>query len=245
MTSRRRSGLERRSGSDRRSGSNPEPEAAAVAAYLRKHPTFFVDHSEVLADLVVPHAEGGTVSLVERQVAILREQNRRIQEKYQELLAIGRQNERLVRRQHQLTLRLVAAGEPDRFFKTLYDSLSYDFRADLRTLKIFADAGFKEEQLRPEFVGKNHPDQALFSGVFRARKPFCGQLRPTQWHALFGQTDAEIGSAALIPLSGNQWRGVLAIGSYDPKRYFPTMGVDLLEQLGEIVSLILDPWVAR
>jgi uncharacterized protein YigA (DUF484 family) len=216
-----------------------------VAAYLRKHPNFFVEHPEVLAELAVPHAEGGAVSLVERQIAILREQNKRIQERYQELLVIGRENERLVRRLHRLTLRLVAATGPERFFQTLYNSLSNDFKADLMALKIFADAGFKGPQPRPEFVGKDHPDQALFSSTFKTGKPFCGQLRPTQWHALFGQTDRPIGSAALIPLSGKQWKGVLAIGSYDPKRYFPTMGVDLLEQLGEIVSLILDPWVAR
>ncbi len=218
---------------------DPEPEA--VVAYLCKHPTFFVDHPEVLAKLVVPHARGEAVSLVERQVAILREQNRQMQEKYQELLAIGRQNERLVRRLHQLTLKLVAASRPERCFQTLYDSLLHQFRADLTALKIFADAGFKEG--RPEFVGKHHPDQALFAEVFKARKPLCGRVKPAQQRALFGHT--EIGSAVLIPLCGRQWKGVLAIGSHDPKRYFPAMGVDLLEQLGEIVSLILDPWVAK
>jgi uncharacterized protein YigA (DUF484 family) len=57
--------------------------------------------------------------------------------------------------------------------------------------------------------------------------------------------DKKVASATLIPLSGNSWTGLLAIGSHDPKRYFPGMGVYLLEQLGEILSLIIDPWVVK
>jgi uncharacterized protein len=218
--------------------------AAAVAAYLRGHPTFLVEHPEILLDLVVPHVTGEAVSLIEHQVAVLREQNQQIQARYRELLAIGRENERLLRRLHRLTLQLIAtAGAPEKCLQTLYDSLLGDFRANLTALRIFAC--FNRGKQRSEFVGKDSPEHALFVHVIKARKPICGRLRPDQRSALFGRMDKEIASATLIPLSGNSWTGLLAIGSHDPKRYFPGMGVDLLEQLGEILSLIIDPWVVK
>ena len=46
-----------------------------VANYLQQHPAFFVDHQDLLGDLFLPHESGPAVSLVERQVSILRERN--------------------------------------------------------------------------------------------------------------------------------------------------------------------------
>ncbi len=42
--------------------------AEQVAAYLRAHPEFFVDHDELIPELRIPHQPGDAVSLVERQV---------------------------------------------------------------------------------------------------------------------------------------------------------------------------------
>ena len=43
-----------------------ELEAARVVEFLQRHPAFFVEHDELLADLIVPHEAGHAVSLVER-----------------------------------------------------------------------------------------------------------------------------------------------------------------------------------
>ena len=65
------------------SPSQPEaPSHAPVAAqdvadYLRAHPNFLVQHPQLLSELSIPHETGATVSLVERQVGVLREENAR------------------------------------------------------------------------------------------------------------------------------------------------------------------------
>ena len=51
------------------------PNAEQVAAYLRAHKDFFVEHEALLADITIPHETGKAVSLVERQVVVLRERN--------------------------------------------------------------------------------------------------------------------------------------------------------------------------
>ena len=46
-----------------------------VADFLRRHPDFFERHLALLTELVVPHSgRTGAVSLLERQVTVLRDQ---------------------------------------------------------------------------------------------------------------------------------------------------------------------------
>ncbi|MDZ7825512.1 MAG: DUF484 family protein [Gammaproteobacteria bacterium] len=52
-----------------------EPSAEAVADYLRDHPEFFLGRDALLADMILPHGSDGAISLVERQLQVLRERN--------------------------------------------------------------------------------------------------------------------------------------------------------------------------
>jgi uncharacterized protein YigA (DUF484 family) len=47
----------------------------------------------------------------------------------------------------------------------------------------------------------------------------------------------------MVPLHGAEWGGVMVIGSHDPQRYQPGMGVELLANLGEVLSFIIKPWI--
>jgi uncharacterized protein len=220
---------------------------SSVAEYLRKHRDFFVEHPELLTDLVLPHESGKAVSLVERQVLLLRDENRQLKSRFRELVSIARDNEELSRRMHRLTLRLVEAGSCAQILSCLDQSVRADFNADALVVRIFALPAAEEDRSRSEFVGRDSPLPALLADVIGPRKPFCGRLKHNQQQALFG-TDVSVGaddygSAAVLPLFGKHWEGVLGIASNDPRRYHPEMGIDLLAHLGDIVSLILNPWV--
>src|SRR5687768_1938188 len=76
-------------------------DVAAVEAYLKAHPDFFEHHPHILALMQLTHTgTGAAVSLIERQVGLLREQNRAIERKLLELVQIARENERLSRQLH-------------------------------------------------------------------------------------------------------------------------------------------------
>ena len=62
---------------------------------------------------------------------------------------------------------------------------------------------------------------------------------------LFGDDGDNIASSVMMPLKGDNWSGILAIGSFDPDRFQPGMGVELLANLGEILSFIFKPWIAE
>ena len=53
----------------------------------------------------------------------------------------------------------------------------------------------------------------------------------------------DIASAVMVPLHGSGWGGIMAIGSFSADRFQEGMGVELLANMGEILSFILKPWI--
>ena len=220
------------------------PGSDDIKAYLRKHPNFFTEHPDILVELSIPHESGTAVSLVERQVSLLREQNQEISKRLHELIEIARQNEELARRMHQLSLILMDAADPREIFITLYENLRKNFHADKVVVRLFADPAFVDIEAGPEFAGQGLVEEKLFHSIINKRQPLCGRLKHQQQVFLFGDEGDEITSAVMVPLVTSDWSGILSIGSFDPERFQPGMGVELLANLGEILSFIIKPWIA-
>lgn len=210
---------------------------AAIGAYLRDHPEFFIRHADLAESLRIPHACRPAVSLLEYQNRLLREQSQRLRDKLLELVAIARDNDRLAERVQRLALGLLdARGGLDELLHGVKAILREEFRADCVALclAIPPTVGLSavEEFLRPDVF-------ILFEDVFRAGRPRCGRLSPEQAAALFADGPCRAASAALIPLGSEEWRGLLAVGSGDAGRFYPGVGTLFLERIGELVSQTL------
>lgn len=200
---------------------------ASVAAWLKKHPDFLLRHPDVLAKLNVPHGSGGATSLIERQVAVLREQLGNERGRLNHLVARAHDYETLLARLHELTVCLILAPDMHHACTALENALREQFEADAVALKLFpvdADERAADPIVRG-FVDFIDRDRCL-----------CGPLAPDQTEALFGRLSMTIASAALVPIRAQDQAGVLAIGSHDPKRFSAEMGTDLLERLGSIAG---------
>lgn len=219
--------------------------AAEVAGYLRNNPQFFNEYQELLQELQIPHPSGNAVSLVEKQLSVLREQNSRTSQKMHELIEIARQNEELARRMHKLALTLMDATDTKEIFSTLYENLRRNFRADKVSARIFAKPAFIDSYPGDEFAGRDIVEEQLFTSVIEKRMPISGKLKRQQQVFLFGDDGDDIESAVIVPLHGPEWGGVLVIGSTDPEKFQESMGVELLANLAEVLSLIIKPWVAE
>ena len=220
--------------------------AEDVVDYLNKNPEFFREHPELLSRIEVPHTGSGeAVSLVERQVQVLREQNQQVRKQLHELIEIARQNEELAKRMHKLVLTLMDAAEPKEIFSTLYDNLRKNFHADKVTVRLFADPAFIDTYAGEEFAGKNAPEKSLFKTIIENHEPLCGRMKQQQQVFMFGDDGNKIASSVMVPLHGPEWGGILSIGSYDPERFQPGMGIELLANMGEVLSFIIKPWIAE
>jgi uncharacterized protein len=212
----------------------------AVADYLQQNPEFFERHAPLLAKLKLPHGRGtATVSLVERQVLVLRDKNDKLEARLRELIEVARDNDMLAGKIHRLACRLLRARTAPALIDALEGSLREDFGASewILLLAPAADSEFGKISSRHlRIVDALAHELKMFETLFESGRPRCGQIRDSQRDYLFGADTIEIASAALVPLGQNASAGLLAIGSPDTERFHPTMSTEFLARIGNLVS---------
>ena len=206
------------------------------AAYLAQHPDYFDRHPELLEALRVPHRNGVAVSLVEKQIAVLREQLEGTRHQLTELIEVARDNDKHSRRLHELTLQLIQARDIDEAKAIVEDDLRGRFEVDSVAFCLFSDQ-------RIEQTGTLDAEQGAlldsFQELLDKAQPVCGRLRRVQLSSLFAEQADKVRSAALLPLKARGLSGILALGSLDEDRFHYGQGTELLKQLGDVVSQIL------
>ncbi len=214
------------------------PSEAEVQRYLRNHPGFFLQNEDILAELKLAHQSGKAVSLLERQVEVLRERNMDMRNRLSNLLENAQHNDVLFERSKSLILSIIEAKRAEELSQVLCRKLVSDFdNIDYATLILFADPGrVGSSQLKvvsPE-TARDKLGNLLGSG-----KGVCGVLRPEELSFLFGQHASHVGSAALMPIRPGDMHGVLAVASKNPAHFKSSMGTLFLEYIVEVINRCL------
>jgi uncharacterized protein len=214
-----------------------DSEEETVASYLQRHPEFFERHQALLARLKLPHARGGsTISLVERQIEVLREKQAQLEGKLAELVSVARANDAISERLHRFTRRLLRVVPRADALARIEAGLREDFDAFHAAL-VLIDGVL--DPTTPRFVRTvpaDDPNLKSFESLFASGKPRCGQARDSQREFLFGPEGLELGSVALVPLGEKGSLGLLALGSPDRDRFHPGMSTEFLARLAELVT---------
>lgn len=219
-----------------------------IERYLTLNPDFFERHQPLLARMRLPHMRtGSTVSLVERQVEVLREQKTDADRRLAEFVAVARANDQLADRIHRFTRRLMRASDARAALTELEASLREDFDAFHSVLVLTADIPSLTSVEFEPFLRKLPADDAnirSFEALLATGKPRCGQVRDSQRDFLFGPESPSIGSVALVPLSydkdgkadASHSLGLLALGSAERERFHPGMSTEFLKRMGEMIA---------
>jgi uncharacterized protein len=214
-----------------------QAEEEAVARYLQHNPDFFEHHQPLLARLRLPHARGGsTISLIERQVEVLREHQAAAESKLAEFVRVARSNDIVAEKIHRFTRRLLRSRSRAATIEQIEASLREDFDAFESVLVLVAPVPDVSEQRFVKVVAPDDPNLKSFESLFANGKPRCGQTRDSQREFLFGAEAADIGSVALIPLGEKGSVGLLALGSPDRDRFHPGMSTEFLGRAGDLIS---------
>ena len=210
-----------------------------IERYLALNPDFFERHQQLLSRMRLPHMRtGSTVSLVERQVEVLRDQKSDADRRLAEFIAVARANDGLAERIHRFTRRLMRAATPAAALTSIEASLREDFEAFNCVLLLTAPVESLQNDYEP-FLRKLPADDAnirTFEALLATGKPRCGQVRDSQRDFLFGPEAASIGSVALVPLGDNGSIGLLALGSAERERFHPGMSTEFLKRMGELIT---------
>ncbi len=234
----------------------------AVGRYLEQTPDYFLRHPELLAALALPHPEAGrAVSLVERQVRVLRDRNDQSTQQLQELIAFARDNDQVGERVQRFALAVIDSDSLDEVLDTAQDMLRQEFNLDGVAVRLTGNpraiavmgGGSAEREAVPTGVntGTGHPvfsrqefvspDDAMLDGLLtslaaRNGQPLCGNVNDDAiLEALFGPQAGNICSTAVIGLTRHALRGVLVLASRDPQRFRADMGTVYLVRLGELL----------
>lgn len=214
-----------------------EINAEQVSSFLQSNPGFFEQHEELLADIRLPHPAGEAVSLIERQVSVLRERNHQMHLRFEELIEAARENDTLFEKTKKLILNIVAAGNLDDLSKAVQVALKEEFRADVSALTLFSPA--QEEKPALARVVPLQEAQQSIKGILSSDRAVCGALRPQEMSFLFPEQAKPVGSAAVAPLGSGEVLGVLAVGSYDPNHYRASTGTLFLTYVSDILNVVL------
>lgn len=211
----------------------------AVQDFLKAHPDFFERHPKLLGALDLPHASGAAVSLVERQVSVLRQKELKLERQLKELIQVARNNDALAAKIHELSLRLLSATDLASTVAAIEEAVRAGFSADQSVLVLFGDADDFGDVNASRFfraTARRDPKLKPFKTFLGSSSPRCGQARDSQLSYLFHDEAAEIGSIALVPLGPKSEFGFIAIGSTDPDRFHPGMSIDFLARVGDLVA---------
>ncbi len=214
-----------------------------VIRYLRAHPEFFARHPGFTADILLPHDSGQAVSLVERQVSLLRERNIELRKRLASLLHAASDNDQLFAKTRTLTLALLDAPDLASLEGHLRSQLLEDFGADFISCHY---AGVSPRQtvsaslgLVQHCAGRGDIPLPQMTGN---KGRYCGPLRAEEMTAAFGPEANSAGSAVLVTLqgpSGSGLTGLLAIGSRQPGHFSPDMGTLFISHLGDVLARAL------
>ena len=198
----------------------------AVSRYLEEDPGYFMRHPDVLLALQLPHPERGqAVSLLERQIDLLRQRYATTAEQLRELVHMARENDSIAERVHRFALALIDCRSQEEITETARGLLRQEFGLD--AVSILREPGSLDGAAE------------RFSSLWERcqGQPLCGpELEPEALQLLFGRAMTQAHSTAVIPLTSAPERAFLALASEDPHRFHRGMGTVYLVRLGELLG---------
>ena len=211
---------------------------AQVAAYLRSHSEFFVGQDDLIAELSLPHESGKAISLLERQVTVLRERGYDAKEKLGNLLENARSNDQLFEITRDLVLSLLRAENITELAEAAQDQLADHTNIDACEIILV-----QHDNLNISPSVRTYPPKKLeqdFEDVFRLKRTYCGALEKWQLNVLFPGANESIKSTAVCPaIHEGEVLALLAFGNSKKDYFNVQLDTLFLDFIGNVVGAIV------
>jgi uncharacterized protein YigA (DUF484 family) len=207
---------------------------ADIANYLANTPGFFERHAELLSSIQLSSPHGTrAVSLQERQMDLLREKHKGLEQKIMEMIRHGQENVAIADRLHRYTRALMLTVDAADLPEVVVRELKQQFLIPQAGIRVWGLASAPAER---EFAREVSADAKSFASSLTL--PYCGAN--VGFEAAGWLDDAStVASLAMIPLRHGATTdafGLLVLGSPDATRFAADMGTEFLMRIGEIAS---------
>lgn len=209
-----------------------DQEEEFVVDYLYRHRDFFAENQDLLLRLRIPHQSGKAVSLLEKQVSVLREKHASVNAQLKELMEVAVDNEKLDNSLHKLACATIKAKTLEELQSVLAENLRADFAVDCLAFH------FKDESLLAHATEESYQpgELAIVRDSMAGEDILCGRISEKQRSGLFGSHSTSIESAALIWLHAGDEYGLMALGSENPDHFSADKGTVFLGQVKDLVA---------
>ena len=212
-------------------------ELQSVRDYLTEHPNFFEENPDTLEAINVSHDSGKAISLVERQITIMRDKNKALSAQVEELIDTAKNNDQLLAKTNQLVLKLIQAEDLNSLIEALDTSLKNDFNTEFYSLTLI-DKGFYASKTVANLVSEEDAKSKI-SSLLSAQKAVSGILREEQINFLFEQSANSVASVIALPLNSSEPFGILALGSSDADFYSHDIGTVFIDYIGALLNELI------
>lgn len=209
-----------------------------ICSYLQQNLEFFVNHEKLLSKIKLPHDSGKAISLLEKQVDLLRRQELEATQKLKDLLENAKNNDAIFKATRAVILALLNSET----LQEVKDSVQEQFVAlknvdacemiFLHHVNMDSSAAIRIAELQTL--------KEKFSDAFRLEKTYCGQLTEEQILYLFPLPETGIISTALCPVIRNdKIFALLALGNKTANHFNVHMDTLFLDFICQTLSIII------
>lgn len=213
-----------------------------VVEFLKQRPDFFRDHLPLLEELYVPHPleEGKVISLLERQVELLRNSTADYKKQFQSLVQTARQSDVIVQRSKKVVSESMHCASLDDFSIMVDGVVRNEFAIDHHAILLFSDNPLDTNIP----VVSLSSAMTLFGKRLTDRSRCYDELSYRQVRELFPYGIEGRNSFATFPLSYHHqgkeyYLGMLALGSKTDNYFLDNKSLLSLDYFSELLSLIL------
>jgi uncharacterized protein YigA (DUF484 family) len=216
---------------------------AEIAAYLKRHPDFLVEHAELIALLTPPSRRQGDniVDMQHFMLDRLKADLQRVTGQQRDLISTSRSNLSSQQRVHGSVLALIAATSFEQLIQTVTTDLAILLDVDVVTLCIESGDRFARPPMTGiQLIAPGDVDELLSrERDVRLEDEVAGDP------AIFGAGAGLVKSEALLRLSvANAPPGLLALGSRRPGKFKAGQGTELLGFLARTLEITISQWLA-
>ena len=214
-----------------------------VASYLLANPEFFVNRDSLLLKIQVPHKNKGTISLVEKQLDVIRDRQKEARKQLKGFVENAERNKEIFDKSRKLILSMMGAKRSSEFFAVLEKGLKRDFRSRANALVVFG----KPKQINHFTSRLSVASARKYVGALMQNKaPTLGTLRPREQDFLFRDQSEKVKSSAVLTIRDkNKYLGMLAIGSSDAEYFTPDMDAIFISFIAETLGKLLPQHLPR
>ena len=196
-----------------------------VELFLLENLNFFETRESLVSELKFKHDSGSASSLLERQVAKLRDEHKNLIGLLNTFIKTASINEDLFNKSKSLTLQILSAKNKKEIIDVVENAFKEEFKVDKPILAFFKDKKLDELE---KSTGLSFHKGAIH----------CGSFSSERMNVLF--KDKKIESMALTVIVAKNEIGLLMLGSYDRTKYLGDEDTTFIEYIRDVLEKKLE-----